>query len=120
MEQCVDELSVSKCMREQRLIVDMRTSAELYLRIAAISVGIPQIVYKDTQFVEHKKNGLVIKDFDQIEKGISYYLDGLTNWNEAMVYSFELGKKYTTRELIERWKEVISFVGEDSSFTARD
>ena len=120
VEQCVDELSVSKCMREQRLIVDMRTSAELYLRIAAISVGIPQIVYKDTQFVEHKKNGLVIKDFGQIAKGISYYLDGLTNWNEAMVYSFELGKKYTTRELIERWKEVISFVGEDSSFTAGD
>jgi len=117
VEQCVDELSVSKCMREQRLIVDMRSSAELYLRIAGISVGIPQIVYKSNQFVEHEKNGLVIKNIDRLGEALSFYLDSLNNWNEAMVYSYELGKKYTTGELIEKWKEVISFVGSDSSIT---
>lgn len=120
VEQCVDELSVSKCMREQRLIVDMRSSAELYLRITGISVGIPQIVYKSNQFVEHEKNGLVVKNMDRLPGAIAYYLESLNNWNEAMVYSYELGKKYTTRELIEKWKEVISFVGSDSSITARD
>ena len=57
VEQCVDELSVSKCMREQRLVVDMRNMTEVYLRINAISVGIPQIIRKKTQFVEHGKNG---------------------------------------------------------------
>lgn len=113
VDQCVDELSVSKCMREQRLVVDMRTRTEIYLRIAGISVGIPQIVYQETQFVEHGQNGFVVKEMSQLAECIDYYLDGLKNWNEAMVYSFELGKKYTTNVLIEQWKEVIDIVGRD-------
>ena len=117
VEQCVDELSVSKCMREQRLIVDMRTRSELYLRITGISVGIPQIVHAETQFVEHGQNGFVLKDMSQLSEAMSYYLDSLKNWNEAMVYSSELGKKYTTRVLIDEWKEVIDFVGRNSSTT---
>ena len=44
VEQCVDEISVSKCMREQRILVDFSLEREIYLQIAAVSVGIPQIV----------------------------------------------------------------------------
>ena len=117
VEQCVDELSVSKCMREQRLIIDMRNTSELYLRIAAISVGIPQIVYTETQFVEHGKNGFVMKDMEKLSDAIDFYLKSLSNWNEAMVYSYEMGKNYTTGVLIEEWKEVIDFVGQDSGIT---
>ena len=114
VDQCVDELSVSKCMREQRLIVDMRNTSELYLRITAISVGIPQIVHTETQFVEHGKNGFVLQRIDRLYEIIRYYLNSLENWNEAMVYSYEIGKKYTTGVLIEKWKEVIDIVGQDS------
>lgn len=117
VEQCVDELSVSKCIREQRLILDMRKTSELYLRITGISMGIPQVVYRNTEFVEDKKNGLVLKEPDGIKDAISFYLDNLTNWNEAMVYAYELGKKYTTVVLIEKWKEVIDIVGNDSCIT---
>lgn len=113
VEQCVDELSISKCMREQRIVVDMRTRTEVYLRIAGISVGIPQIVYNETQYVEHGQNGFVVKDMSLLSDTIDYYLNGLKNWNQARVYSFELGKKYTTNVLIEEWKEVINFVGRD-------
>ena len=117
VEQCVSELAASKCIREQRLIVDMRSKTEVYLRISAISMGIPQIVYTETQFVENKKNGRVIKEIGKISEVLEFYLENLTNWNEAVVYSYELGKKYTTRNLIEKWKEVIEFVGSDSSVT---
>lgn len=120
VEQCVDELSVSKCLREQRLIVDMRYTTELYLRIAGISVGIPQIVCADSQFVEHGQNGFVLDDMSTMIESMSYYLDSLKNWNEAMVYSFELGKKYTTKVLIDKWKEVIDFVRNDSSIATGD
>lgn len=113
VEQCVDELSVSKCMREQRLVVDMRNMTEVYLRINAISVGIPQIVRKKTQFVEHGKNGFVVQDMNQIPELLEFYLGSLTNWNEAMVYSYEVGKKYTTDVLLREWKEVIEVVRED-------
>lgn len=120
VEQCVDELAVSKCMREQRLIVDMRSTAELYLRITGLSVGIPQIVSKNTQFVENGKNGLVLKNMEKLSEAIAYYLDNLSNWNEAMVHSYELGKKYTTNELIEKWKEVIDSIGCDKDTTTRE
>ena len=115
VEQCVDELSVSKCIREQRLVVDLRKVTEVYLRITGISVGIPQIVYRTTEFVEDGRNGRILKDMDQLPKVMEFYLESLTNWNAAMVYSYELGKKYTTGVLIEKWKEVIDFVGSDSS-----
>lgn len=118
-ERCVDELSVSKCMREQRLIVDMRTKTEVYLRIAGISVGIPQIVYTPTQFVKHCKNGFVIQDMGQIHDALDYYLSSFNNWNEAMVYSYELGKRYTTSVLIDEWREVISFVEQNSDTAVR-
>lgn len=117
VEQCVDELSVSKCIREQRLIVDMRKSSEIYLRITGISVGIPQIVYRDSQFVEDGNNGFILKNTAMLGGAIAYYLENLKNWNEAMVYAFEISKKYTTEVLIEKWKEVIDFVGDNSGIT---
>ena len=80
-------------------------------------MGIPQIIYRETEFVEDGKNGVVLKDFEGIGAAVSSYLDNLPNWNEAMVYSYELSKKYTTAVLIEKWKEVINIVGDNSGFT---
>lgn len=111
VEQCVDELAVSKCMREQRIIVDMREIPELYLQITAISMGIPQIVRTGTQFIEDGKNGVVLRNMDNLSETLRFYLDGLANWNEAMVASYELGKKYTTKVLLDKWKEVIDCIG---------
>ncbi len=111
VEQCVDELAVSRCVREQRLLVDLRDIPELYLQITAISMGIPQIVRAQTEFVEHGKNGIVLKDLTKLPEALEYYLNGLTNWNEAMVCAYEIGKKYTSEQLIGMWKEVIDSVG---------
>lgn len=117
VEQCVDELSVSKCIREQRVLVDMREVPELYLQIMAISIGIPQIVRTKTEFVEHSRNGIILKSMERLPKALHYYLDGLRNWNRAMVCSYELVKEYTTEKLLQKWKEVMESVGEDSYFT---
>lgn len=117
VEQCVDELTVSKCMREQRILVDMRDVPELYLQITAISMGIPQIVRTETEFVEHGRNGIVLKNIEKLPGAIKYYLDGLRNWNRAMVCSYELVKEYTTEKLLEKWREVMSSIGTDSYFT---
>jgi len=113
-------LSVSKCIREQRLVVDLRKVTEVYLRVLGISVGIPQIVYRTTEFVEDRKNGRIIKDMNRLPEVLEYYLENLTNWNEAMVYAYELGEKYTTSILIEKWKEVIDFVSNDSGSSNRN
>ncbi len=115
VEQCVDELAVSKCMREQRLIVDLRSKTDVYLRVMGISVGIPQIVYRDTEFVENGKNGRILKDMSALPETMAFYLESLTNWNEAMLSAYEHGKNYKTDVLIEKWKEVIDFVRNNKS-----
>lgn len=117
VEQCVDELSVSRCMKEQRVIVDMSDLPELYLQILAISMGIPQIVRTQTQFVEAQKNGLVLEEAAQLSQALNYYLDGLVHWNEAVVASYEMSKKFSTRVLIDKWKEVLEHIGSDSNLT---
>lgn len=111
VEQCVDELTVNKCMREQRIVVDLRDNLDIYLQITAISIGIPQIVSHATEFVKADKNGIVLKEVKDLTNVLDYYLEGLANWNEAKIYSYELCKRYRTDKLIEKWKEVIDFVG---------
>ena len=106
VEQCVDELSVSKCIREQRIMVDMRHNPDLYLQINCISTAIPQIVRRETQYMQNMYNGFVVKDFEHIPAALDYFLGSLANWNQAKVYSYEIAQKFTTKKLMEKWKEV--------------
>lgn len=110
VDQCVDELSVSKCIREQRVLLDMRHNPDLYLQINCISTAIPQIVRRPTQYIENAKNGLVVKKLENIPFALDYFLNGLTNWNKAKIYSYEIGQQYTTRKLLEKWEHVLTAV----------
>lgn len=110
-EQCVDELSVSKCMREQWLLIDLREVPELYLQINAISFEIPQIVRKKTEFIVDGGNGVILDKPEKLPQVLDYYLDGLEHWNEAKICSYEISKEYTTERLLEMWGEVMDSVG---------
>ncbi len=106
VEQCVDELSVSKCMREQRIMVDMRHNPDLYLQINCISAAIPQIVRRETQYMQNMYNGFVVTDFSMMPAALDYFLGSLANWNQAKVYSYDISQKFTTKHLLEKWKDV--------------
>ena len=95
-DRCVDELSISKCIREQRIMVDVTTQPDLYLQISCISSAIPQIVSFNTQYVHDGKNGFIVKDVSEVLNGLKYYLDNITNWNKCVIYSYELGKEYNS------------------------
>lgn len=110
-EQCVDELSVSKCMREQWLLIDLREIPEQYLQINAVSFGIPQIVRKKTEFVVDDGNGVILNKLDRLPKVLDYYLDGLEHRNEARIFSYEVSREYTTKRLLKMWGEVMDSVG---------
>ncbi|MCR4651537.1 MAG: accessory Sec system protein Asp1 [Lachnospiraceae bacterium] len=107
VDQCVDELSVSRFMREQRVMVDMREHSDLYLQISCISMGIPQIVRESSEYVTHEGNGLIIPDMRTLPDALDYFLNGLAHWNDALIYSYELGRQYTTDVLMKKWKGVI-------------
>ena len=110
VEQCVEDYKVSNCMQEQRILLDLREKSEVYLQVLAISVGIPQLVAKENEFIYPGKNGFVIKKEEAIDKYLDYYLLGLSNWNKSMIYCYEIGKRYSADVLVEKWKEVIDCV----------
>ena len=113
VDQCVDELSISKCIREQRIMVDVTSRPDLYLQISCISSAIPQIVSFNTQYVHDGKNGFIVKEVSEVLNGLKYYLDNITNWNKCMIYSYELGKEYNTASLIRKWNGVMKQVEQD-------
>ena len=111
VEQCVSELEVSKCMREQRIMVDMSEIPDLYLQINCVSTGIPQIVKRETPYSIKGQNAIIVEGVKELIPSLKYYLDGLTHWNEAMIASFNIGSENTTKNLLNKWKEVIETIG---------
>lgn len=98
-------------LQDVRLIVDIREQPDLYLQIAGISAGIPQVNCQSTQYVEHKKDGYLVSDIQHLKEALSYYLDGLQHWNEALVYCIRKIESYTGKSLVQQWKEI--FEGND-------
>ena len=118
VEQCIDELSANKCLREQRLLVDLADTPDLFLQISCVSMGIPQILKTATQYMRPGKNGRIIRDISRLGVYLGYYLESLSNWNEAMIHSYELGKTHTAQYLVERWKGVIDSFGDGTGIAA--
>ncbi len=118
VEQCVDELSVHKCVREQRLLVDLAEPPDLFLQISCVSMGIPQILRTATQYMRPGKNGRINREPAGLEEDLRYYLESLSNWNQAMIQSYELGKTHTAQYLIGQWKGVIANIGNSTRIAA--
>lgn len=117
VEQCVDELSVNKCVREQRLLVDLAEPPDLFLQISCVSMGVPQILKTATQYMHPGKNGRINEEMSELAEDIRYYLETLNNWNEAVIWSYELGKRHTIQYLIGQWKEVITNIENSTGIT---
>lgn len=118
VEQCIDELSVNKCVREQRILIDLGDNPDLFLQIACVSMGIPQILKRETQYMHNGKNGIVNEDLHRLGEDVGFYLENITNWNHAAIYSYKLSEKNTTKELVKQWKEVIENIEECTCITA--
>lgn len=118
VEQCVDELSVNKCVREQRVLLDLADPPDLFLQISCVSMGIPQIVRIATQYMRPGKNGRINTDLSALGEDLAFYLESLNNWNEALICSYELGRTHTTEYLIGQWKEVIADIENNTGVAA--
>lgn len=101
------ETDLIRILRDARLILDVRDQPELYLQIAGISAGIPQVNYRFTRYVKHKKDGYIIQNINYITGALEYYLDSLSGWNEALVYCVQEVSEYTGGTLVQRWKRML-------------
>lgn len=98
------ENDLIRILEDVRLIVDVRDQPDLYLQIAGISAGIPQVNYRFTRYVKHLKDGYIIENINYITGALEYYLEGLANWNEALVYCVQEVSKYTGGQLVDQWR----------------
>ena len=111
--QCVDELHVNRTLREQRVVVDLSDAPDQFLQISAMSLGIPQITTRETEYVADGKNGKVIADAVALVPAVDFYLGSVEHFNEAQIASYDLGGQFTSDKLVKAWKEVIS-IGQHS------
>ncbi len=94
------ENAVIQTLRPVRLILNLATVPDLFLQIAAISAGIPQILTRPSQYVEDGKNGQVIKSLTNLAPTVNYYLTGLRHWNAALMYATNQIQKYTGTAIV--------------------
>ncbi len=106
--QCLDEMSVSKELQKQRVMVDLREVPEQFIQISAMSMGIPQVTMKETDYLVDGKNGIVVHEISQLSDAIEYYLSDIAHFNEAQIASYDLGSNFTTDKLVNAWKEVMA------------
>lgn len=96
------ELSIQEELVYARVIVDLQKEPDLYTQIAGISAGIPQINRTENEFVDHLKNGYLLKDEESLMVALVYYLTGLANWNRSLVYAVKKIDDYTSGRLVDR------------------
>lgn len=111
--QCVDELHVSRTIREQRIVVDLSPVPDQFLQISAMSCGIPQITRVETEYVADGRNGRVVSDISELQDDVDFYLSSVEHVNEAQIASYDLGRQFSAQNIVAAWKEAIS-LGQDA------
>ena len=99
-----DELSLIQELEYTRVIIDMSQEPNLYTQIAGISAGIPQINLTASDYVSHLENGYILSEIAELPTALDYYLNGLKNWNQSLIYSIEKIRENTGAELISKWE----------------
>jgi accessory secretory protein Asp1 len=117
--QCVDEMAVSRTLREQRVVVDVQALPDQFLQISAMSMGIPQITSTESDYAVDGKNCRVVSDVSELLDSLDYYLKNITNWNQAQIASYDIGSRFSTRKLVDAWREVIHDVEHQGSAAGR-
>lgn len=113
VSQCVDELHVSRTIREQRVVVDLSAVPDQFLQISAMSCGIPQITRVETEYVADGRNGRIVSDVSGLADDVDFYLSSIEHANQAQMASYDLGRQFSAQNIVAAWKEAIS-LGEDT------
>lgn len=108
------EYEIIQVLNTVRLIIDLGDEPDLYTQIAGISAGIPQINKTANEFVEHKKNGCIIETSEDLKAALDYFLKGLKNWNESLVYSVQKISDYTSGKLVQKIKDSLMTDGKEN------
>ncbi|MDG4506608.1 accessory Sec system protein Asp1 [Streptococcus suis] len=102
-----NENQIIKELDTTRLVIDLSEKPHIYTQIASISAGLPQINMIKTEYVTHSENGWIVDEVSGISEAICYYFDGLSNWNNSLIYTVQKMGDYTSGKIIAHWKELL-------------
>lgn len=104
---CKTETEIIGVLKDIRIIVDAGPQPDLYMQIAGVSAGVPQILRMKSKYVAHKENGWILDSRDQLPEALDFFLKGLVNWNHSLIYSIRKIAQFTNGEMVNRWKAVL-------------
>ena len=102
------EPQLIQAIHTTRLLIDLSPQPDVFLQIAGISAGIPEILRAESLYVEDGKNGRLLQNVTtDLAPAIHFYLDGLKNWNTALVHAANKIADYTSRRIVKRLQAAI-------------
>ena len=99
------EEDVIQCLQKIRVVIDMGKVPNIFVQIASLSAGIPQINRVKSPYVIHGENGRVVETMDELKEAVLLYTEGLREWNKALIHTVRLLEEYSGEKMIEKWKE---------------
>lgn len=96
-----------KALDKIRILINWGHSDD-FIQTTAISVGIPQLQNFTSSTLMDRKNGWVCHSMADLKAGLSNYLDNLKTWNQALVYDVKLLNRYSTNNLMTKWKQILN------------
>ncbi|MBO0452055.1 accessory Sec system protein Asp1 [Candidatus Enterococcus murrayae] len=101
-------LSVRNDFHKTRLYVDINEKYNLQMQSLAISAGIPQLAKVKTDFIEEKKNGMIVRRTSELEPALTFFLQDLSNWNNALVKNVSVIEDFSPQIILKKWREVLN------------
>lgn len=102
-------------MAKTRVFIDLGEAINNHLNIEAVSSGVPQINQAENSFCAHKQSGYTVQNMDQIPEALDYFLVGLKNWNESLIFYKQLKDKFTGQQILTRWETMREAILDEDS-----
>lgn len=101
-------LAIRNDFQRTRLYVDINEKYNLQMQSLAISAGIPQLTKVKTDFIEDKKNGMIVRRISELESALTFFLQNLSNWNNALVKNVSVIEDFSPHIILEKWRKALN------------
>lgn len=102
-----NETQLISVLDTARLVLDLGSAPDVYTQIASLSAGVPQVNRVSSEYVTHGENGWILEELSDLPEVLTYYFDGLTNWNKSLVHTVQKMGDYTSGRLIRQLKHLL-------------
>lgn len=94
-------------LRKTRIFVDQREEEEYFSHSLAVSAGIPLILAKPSPYLIEQKNGVILKESQEVVHAVMDYINNVDLWNKNLVESVEIIQNYSVEGLMLKWRDIL-------------